>query len=49
MLVSHFFDLVPIWALLTGTILLMIAFIELGFRLGKNALVWRLEFSSQLS
>jgi len=37
MLVSHFFDLVPIWLLLTGTILLMILFIELGFRLGKKA------------
>jgi hypothetical protein len=38
MLVTHFFDLVPIWALLIGTILLMIAFIELGFSLGKKAL-----------
>ena len=38
MLVSHFFDLAPIWALLIGTILLMIAFIEFGFRLGKKAL-----------
>lgn len=38
MLVSHFFDLVPIWALLIGTILLMIAFIEFGFRLGEKAL-----------
>lgn len=37
MLVSHFFDLVPIWLLLIGTILLMIAFIEYGFRLGKRA------------
>ena len=38
MLVTHFFELVPIWALLIGTILLMIAFIELGFSLGKKAL-----------
>ena len=38
MLVTHFFDLVPIWALLIGTILLLIAFIELGFSLGKKAL-----------
>jgi len=38
MLVSHFFDLVPIWALLVGTILLMILFIEFGFNLGKRAL-----------
>lgn len=37
MLVSHFFDLVPIWVLFVGTILLMVMFIELGFRLGKNA------------
>jgi hypothetical protein len=39
MLVSHFFDLVPIWLLLIGTILLMILFIEFGFRLGKKAQV----------
>jgi hypothetical protein len=37
MLVSHFFDLVPIWLLLIGTILIMILFIEYGFRLGKSA------------
>lgn len=37
MLVSHFFDLVPIWLLLLGTILIMILFIEYGFRLGKSA------------
>jgi hypothetical protein len=37
MLVAHFFDLVPIWLLLIGTILVMVLFIELGFRLGKNA------------
>ena len=37
MLVSHFFDLMPIWMLLIGTILIMIVFIEFGFRLGKNA------------
>jgi hypothetical protein len=37
MLVSHFFDLIPIWLLLIGTILVMVAFIEFGFRLGKHA------------
>src|SRR5210317_2388114 len=37
MLVSHFFDLVPIWVLLIGTILIMVIFIEYGFRLGKHA------------
>ena len=37
MLVSHFFDLVPIWLLFLGTILLMVVFIELGFKLGKKA------------
>lgn len=37
MLVSHFLDVIPIWALLTGTILLLIAFIEYGFWLGKKA------------
>jgi len=37
MLVAHFFDLIPIWALLIGTILVMVLFIEYGFRLGKNA------------
>ena len=37
MLVSHFFDLIPIWVLLIGTILVMILFIEFGFRLGKHA------------
>lgn len=37
MLIAHFFDLIPIWALLVGTILIMILFIEYGFRLGKNA------------
>lgn len=37
MLASHFFDLVPLWLLLTGTILIMVLFIEYGFRLGKNA------------
>lgn len=39
MLVSHFFDLVPIWVLLIATILIMVAFIECGFRLGKRAQV----------
>ncbi len=37
MLVAHFFDLIPIWALLIGTILIMVLFIEYGFRLGKGA------------
>jgi len=37
MLVAHFFDLVPIWLLLIGTILIMVLFIEYGFRLGKKA------------
>ncbi len=37
MLIAHFFDLIPIWALLIGTILIMALFIESGFRLGKNA------------
>lgn len=37
MLVSHFFDLIPIWMMLIGTILIMVAFIEYGFRLGKHA------------
>lgn len=37
MLIAHFFDRVPIFLLLIGTILVMILFIESGFRLGKNA------------
>ncbi len=37
MLVAHFFDLVPIWLLSIGTILVMVLFIEYGFRLGKHA------------
>lgn len=37
MLVAHFFDLVPIWLSLIGTILVMVLFIEYGFRLGKHA------------
>lgn len=37
MLVSHFFDLIPIWVLLVGTVLIMIMFIEFGFRLGQKA------------
>jgi hypothetical protein len=37
MLIAHFFDLIPIWALLLGTILIMVLFIEYGFRLGKRA------------
>ena len=37
MLIAHFFDLIPIWVLLIGTVLLMTLFIEFGFRLGKKA------------
>jgi hypothetical protein len=37
MLITHFFDLVPIWLLLIGTILVMVLFIEFGFRMGKHA------------
>ena len=37
MLVAHFFDLIPIWLLLIGTILVMVIFIEVGFRVGKRA------------
>ncbi len=37
MLVAHFFDLIPIWLLLIGTVLVMVLFIEFGFRLGKSA------------
>ena len=37
MLIAHFFDLVPIWLLLIGTILIMILFIEFGFRLGQRS------------
>jgi len=39
MLIAHFFDRIPIWMLLIGTVLLMILFIELGFRLGRKAQV----------
>jgi hypothetical protein len=39
MLVSHFLDLVPIWLMLIGTVLIMVGFIEFGFRLGKHAQV----------
>jgi len=37
MLIAHFFDFIPIWILLIGTVLVMVLFIEYGFRLGKNA------------
>jgi hypothetical protein len=37
MLVSHFIDLVPIWLLFAGTLLVMVLFIEYGFRLGRSA------------
>ena len=32
MLIAHFFDLIPIWVLLISTVLVMILFIEYGFR-----------------
>jgi len=38
MLIAHFFDLIPIWLLLIGTIAIMVLFIEYGFRLGQNAI-----------
>lgn len=38
MLTAHFLDLIPIWLLFAGTVLLMVVFIEVGFRLGKQAL-----------
>jgi len=37
MLIAHFFDLIPIWFLLIGTVGLMVLFIEFGFRLGRKA------------
>jgi len=37
MLNAHFFDLIPIWLLLIGTVLMMALFIEYGFRLGNRA------------
>lgn len=37
MIISHFFDLIPIWILFAGTVLLMALFIEFGFRLGSKA------------
>ena len=37
MLVSHIIDLLPIWVLFLGTVLLMVFSIEFGFRLGKRA------------
>jgi hypothetical protein len=39
MLIAHFFDRVPILLLLISTILIMVLFIEYGFRLGKKAQV----------
>lgn len=39
MLISHFFDSVPIELVLVGTILVMMVFIEGGFRLGRKAQV----------
>lgn len=38
MLIAHFLDLVPIGLLFIGTLLLMVVFIEVGFRLGQRAL-----------
>jgi hypothetical protein len=37
MLFSHLFDLVPIWLMLIGTILILVFFIGYGFRLGQKA------------
>jgi hypothetical protein len=37
MLISHIFDLVPIWLMLIVTIIVLVCFIEFGFRLGKKA------------
>ena len=37
MLISHILDLVPIWLMLIGTIIVLVLFIEFGFRLGKRA------------
>jgi len=37
MLIAHFFDLIPIWLLLFGTVAVMVLFIEYGFRLGQKA------------
>lgn len=39
MLTVHFLDLVPIWLLFIGAIGVMVFFIEIGFRLGKRALL----------
>jgi len=39
MLTVHFLDLVPIWLLFIGAIVLMVFFIEVGFRLGKRSLI----------
>ena len=36
MLSAHFFDLIPIWLLLIGTIAMLVLFIEFGFRLGQK-------------
>lgn len=38
MLTVHFLDLIPIWLLFICAIVLMIFFIEVGFRLGKRSL-----------
>ncbi len=37
MLIAHFFDRIPIILLLVGTIMIMVLFIEYGFRLGQKA------------
>ena len=39
MLIAHFFDRIPIWLLLFGTVAIMVLFIEYGFRLGQKAQV----------
>jgi len=37
MLKAHFFDQISIWTLFVGTIIFMVLFIEIGFRMGKRA------------
>ena len=39
MLVTHFLDLLPIESIFIGTVLVMVVFIEFGFRLGRRAQV----------
>jgi len=39
MLVTHFLDLIPIWLLCLITVVLLVSFLEIGFRLGKRDLL----------